>query len=238
MNNLCKNCDTETTDLYCPHCSQPTKTKRIDWSIFSQEFIYNNFTLHKGLLFTIKSLVLKPKRVIEDYLVGKRIRYTGAVQFYLFILIFLGVFSLIWTEFGLFKQGKILVNYSNSKVDIGGWIKNLRILFIALSSFGTYLVYRSKKYNLVEHFIVNFYILGMSLFLTEVIMILSIYKLETSRAYIFFAIVTSFYIRIFYDAKIRIKDFIKGLWCLILSIFGYALLLHAILFISQSGWFN
>jgi hypothetical protein len=215
MNNLCKNCDTETTDLYCPHCGQPTKTKRIDWSIFSQEFIYNNFTLHKGLLFTIKSLIINPKRVIEDYLYGKRVKYTGAVLFYLFYFILAALFQLIKVQLGI-QQENVYAESDYKNIDISNWVKSLRILTIVLSSFSTFIIYRNKKYNLSEHVVINFYIWPICLFLAYMIRVVTFYKLETSEPYIFNVLLIIYYIRTFYDKRIRIIDCFKGILCFML----------------------
>jgi hypothetical protein len=219
MNNLCKNCGIEATSNYCPDCGQSTKTKRIEWSFFLQEFIFNNFTLHKGLLFTIKSLIINPKRVIEDYLAGKRARYTGAIQFLLFMIIF----EILLT----FIERKIGYELENTNLNTSEWTKNLAILYAALSSFGTYLVYRKKKYNLAEHFILNFYIYGMTMFLGAVISLMTFHNL-TMMGIMVIILITSYYIRIFYNDKIRIKDFVKGFCCFLLSFIPYLLLLTVI----------
>jgi hypothetical protein len=238
MDNICKNCGFETTENYCARCGQATQTKRFDWPMFLQEFIFNNFTLHKGLLFTIKSLILHPKQVIEDYLAGKRAKYTGAVQFFLFILLCYGLLILFKSELGIHQPQKIVTGYANTKIDISGWMKSMRLLIIVVSSFLTYMIYRNKKYYLAEHFIVNFYIWGISSLLGEVIMLITFYKLERGRALIGCFIIISYYIRIFYNEKIWIIDYIKGIICFLLSVVAYKYLFKLILMIYQSGLFK
>ncbi len=216
MENTCKNCGIEVTSHYCPNCGQRTKTKRIDGSFLLQEFILNNFTFHNGLLYTMKSLILYPKQVVENYLAGKRARYTGAVQFFLFIIIFRAILSLIIGEHVLDNRVKELNNLFNVKIEIQRNLKSMYIIFASQSSIGTYLVYRNKKYNLSEHIIINFYIIGMCFFIRLVINLVTFYKIETYVQYMLPILIISYYIRIFYSERIRIKDVFKGIWCFLL----------------------
>jgi hypothetical protein len=236
MSNLCKNCSLETTSNYCPNCGQRTKTKRIDGSFLLQEFIMNNFTFHNGLLYTMKSLILHPKQVVENYLAGKRARYTGAVQFLLFMLIFMGLFSLLHKEIRHVNHVITSSHSLSTIIFIKRWLKNILVLLTLTSTFSTYLVYRKKKYNLAEHLIVNFYISGMSLFLSNLIVMITFYKFESVGPLILFAFIISYYIRIFYDEKIKILDFIIGLWCFLLSVILYLPLYGSLLFMFRSGW--
>ncbi len=230
MSNLCKNCNSETTDLFCPHCGQSTSTKKIDWAFCFTEFIFNNFTFHKGMLFTIKSLVLNPKKMVENYLEGKRIGYTGAVQFFLFILIFKGIISLIVGDVGSEKPVTITTNGNSSPIDMQSYIRPMIFIFVTISSLGNYLIYKNRKFSLAEHFVLNFYIIGMCIFLTQVFDLITFNKSQYLHVLIMALIIISYYIRIFYDRKIRIVDFIKGIWCMIVNlIFAIIVVLSGII---------
>ncbi len=215
MSNLCKNCGFETSDKYCAHCSQSTEIKRISGSNFFQEFLFNNFTFHKGLPFTIKSLILHPKQVIEDYLSGKRVQYTGAVHFFLFYLILDGLFILLLKSLGI-QQESFDAESGSAIIDLSSWMKSFQILTIALSSFSTFIIYRKKKYNLSEHLVINFYIWGICCFLYDLFRVVTLYKLEKIDSYILSALFITYFIRTFYDKKIRIIDYFKGFLCLFL----------------------
>lgn len=218
MIEFCKNCSCETTGLYCAHCGQSTSTKRINWAFFTKEFLFNNFTFHKGMLFTVKSLILHPRKMLTDYLEGKRVGYTGAVQFFLFILIFKGLVSLIRGDAAADSNYTTMINGVETAIDLQKYMKPLIIIYTIISSLGNYLVYRSRKYNLAEHFVINFYIIGLVFLTTSLFDIFTFYKL-TDYNYIpilIFGIAS--YMRIFYDKKIRIIDFFKALWCLTLNL--------------------
>jgi hypothetical protein len=237
MDNQCRNCNSETTDLYCAHCGQSTSTKRIDWAFCAKEFIFNNFTFHKGMLFTIKSLIINPKKMVENYLEGKRVGYTGAVQFFLFILIFKGIISLLVGDVQAASPGKIEINHISSAIDFQKYMRSMIFVFTSISSVGNYLVYRSKKYNLAEHFFLNFYIFGMCFFLTAVFNLITFYKFPDFKAGIMGLIIISYYIRIFYDKKIKVVDFLKGIWCMTLNLIFASILfiIWAIIYMNQNG---
>ena len=227
MSNLCKNCNTETTDLYCSHCGQSTSIKRIDWAFCTKEFIFNNLTLHKGLLYTIKTLIMHPKKMVEDYLNGKRVSYTGAVQFFLFILIFKGIISLLVGDVSTEGPGKININGISSDIDLKQYMKPMILIFTSISSLGNYLVYKNRKFNLAEHFVLNFYIIGMCFLLPVVFNLLTLFRFRDYNAMLMVLIIISYYIRIFYDKKIRIIDFFNGIWCMVINLFFALILLIA-----------
>ena len=218
MSNLCKNCSSETTDLYCAHCGQSTSIKRIDWAFCLKEFIFNNLTFHKGIFFTIKSLIVNPKKMVEDYLSGKRIRYTSAVHFFLFILIFKGILTLITRDVDTEGPYKLMINGVSSDFNLRQYMKPMLFIFTSISSLGNYLVYRSRKFNLPEHFFLNFYIIGMSILLTKLYTLITWNKFPDFRIVVSLLVIVSYYIRMFYDKKIRIVDFLKGIWCMTLNL--------------------
>lgn len=224
MIEFCKNCSCETTGLYCAHCGQSTSTKRINWAFFTKEFLFNNFTFHNGMLFTVKSLILHPKQMITNYLEGKRVGYTGAVQFFLFILIFKGLITLIRGDAAPDSQYTTMINGVETVLDLQKYMKPLIIIYTIISSFGNYLVYRSRKYNLAEHFFINFYIIGMVFLLSALFDIFTFYKLTDYNYIPILVVGISYYMRTFYDKKIRIVDFFKAILCITLNLI-FALLM-------------
>ena len=218
MKELCKNCNSKTTGLFCAHCGQSTTTKRIDWSFCSKEFFINSLTLHKGMLFTVTSLIRHPKKMVTDYLDGKRICYTGAVQFLLFITIFMGLASLLGRGAQDNPVSNAMINGVEYEIDIHKYMKPIIVIYAIISSFGNYLVYRRRKYNLAEHFLLNFYIIGMVFLLSTVFDLITFYQLSDYDYIPAFLFAMTYYIRIFYDKKIRVVDFFKAIWCITLNL--------------------
>ncbi|MBN2829365.1 MAG: DUF3667 domain-containing protein [Candidatus Cloacimonetes bacterium] len=229
MQVKCRNCGTVLKDKYCPHCGQSVEFKEITWAYCIDELILNNLKQHKGLLFTIKRLISNPKRVIFDYLEGKRVVYTGAMQFLLFVIVFRSLIGLLLGKTESEPSKNMIINIARTKLNLIEYRKALIILFTLFSSLGSSLVYRIRKLSIAKHFYVNSYIIGISLLLLSLVNIVTLYKYQSISIYCFPLFVVSFYIRIFKGDNLRIMDILKGLWCFIISM---AIVLAVLLLIT------
>ncbi|MGG6461934.1 DUF3667 domain-containing protein [Solilutibacter silvestris] len=73
--NACANClrAIDATDQrFCPGCGQPTPAHRIDWHFISHELEHSVLHMDRGILFTLRQLVLRPGDLIRDYIEGRR----------------------------------------------------------------------------------------------------------------------------------------------------------------------
>ena len=74
----CANCD-RTIDgaaqAFCPVCGQPTPVRRIDMAFIRQQLQRDVLSVDRGLLFTLRSLVLRPGHMLREYLGGRRASY-------------------------------------------------------------------------------------------------------------------------------------------------------------------
>lgn len=71
----CAHCDRPVdgpTQHYCPHCGQPTPPHRIDWHFLGHELEHSVLHMDRGLLFTLRELMLRPGRLLRGYLAGRR----------------------------------------------------------------------------------------------------------------------------------------------------------------------
>ena len=57
---------------FCPTCGQPTPAHRIDWHFLGHELEHSVLHMDRGILFSLKELMLRPGRLIRDYLDGRR----------------------------------------------------------------------------------------------------------------------------------------------------------------------
>ncbi|MDH6353963.1 hypothetical protein M2132_000283 [Dysgonomonas sp. PH5-45] len=71
--SICKNCNSTIKGNYCQNCGQATKTDRINFHYLVHEIQHSIFHVDKGILFTIKELLLRPSITIKGYLEGKRV---------------------------------------------------------------------------------------------------------------------------------------------------------------------
>lgn len=59
---------------FCPSCGQPTPVHRIDWHFMAHELEHSVLHMDRGILYSLKELMLRPGRLMRDYLEGRRAR--------------------------------------------------------------------------------------------------------------------------------------------------------------------
>ena len=57
---------------FCPTCGQPTPVHRIDWHFLGHELEHSVLHMDRGVLYSLKELMLRPGHLIRDYLDGRR----------------------------------------------------------------------------------------------------------------------------------------------------------------------
>lgn len=73
----CANCGRAIDGVeqkFCPACGQPTPTHRIDWRFMRHELEHTVLQMDRGILYSLKELMLRPGRLMRDYLEGRRAR--------------------------------------------------------------------------------------------------------------------------------------------------------------------
>lgn len=78
----------QPTQKFCPACGQPTPAHRIDWHFLGHELEHSVLHMDRGILFTLRSLMLRPGHFIRDYIEGRR---TGHVRPLLLIMLMAAV---------------------------------------------------------------------------------------------------------------------------------------------------
>ena len=151
MVNNCKNCKTEVNQNYCPNCGIPITLPRINGQYIFKE-ITSVLNFDKGILFTIKELLIRPGQSIKDFIHKDRNRLVKPI-------IFLIVSSLIYTlaqQFLNFEDGYVNSGgFGESAVaKIFGWIQKnygyaniLMAIFIAI---WIKIFFRKYEYNFFE----------------------------------------------------------------------------------------
>lgn len=75
VNDRCANCDRAidgADQKFCPACGQPTPAHRIDWHFLGHELEHSVLHMDRGILYTLKNLMLRPGHLIRDYIDGRR----------------------------------------------------------------------------------------------------------------------------------------------------------------------
>ena len=60
---------------FCPACGQPTPASRIDWRFMRHEFEHTVLQMDRGILYSLRNLMLRPGHFIRDYIEGRRARH-------------------------------------------------------------------------------------------------------------------------------------------------------------------
>lgn len=97
---ICKNCNIQILEEFCPKCGQQAKIKRINSHYISHE-LFHLFHLEKGFLFNIKELAVRPADSIREFITENRNKHMKPIGFLIFS-------ALIYTFiYNYFKPEKI-----------------------------------------------------------------------------------------------------------------------------------
>lgn len=160
---VCLNCDAQVEQNFCPACGQKTDTHRITTGHFiMHDLLHGVWHLEKGILFTLKEVLIRPGYAAVDYIKGKRVRYYNI--FYLSLLLIALVFLLShwqhkWynSEAGIFET-----NGEKLREFVTHWSKPLIFMFVPLTAINGWIIFRRAKFNFAEHNILG----GFSLLAT------------------------------------------------------------------------
>mgnify|MGYP000117478265 CR=1 FL=1 len=99
----CLNCGhpLDMSDKYCPNCSQANSTKKITLKDYLDEFFGTLISYDSRLFRTLSTLLIKPGKISQSYIDGKRISYTNPFRFLLSLAI---IFFLIINLSGNFSK--------------------------------------------------------------------------------------------------------------------------------------
>lgn len=91
----CLNCGTLSNGNFCPNCGQSMSVGRVKHKSLFRQFLCSFLRLDPVFLRTLRLLMVKPWKVIKDYLEGHQICYSQPVTTLVFIFFFKTILSLI-----------------------------------------------------------------------------------------------------------------------------------------------
>lgn len=160
----CGNCGSEITGNFCANCGQPVKLKRIDAHYIVHE-VEHILHFEKGILYTIRELVVRPGENVRDFLQKNRSRLVKPI-------IFLIVASLLYSlsshyfhiDDGYVKYGGVK---KSATVVIFKWIQDhygySNILMGVFIAAWVKLFFRKYDYNIYEILILLCFAMGMGM---------------------------------------------------------------------------
>ena len=225
--NTCKNCNEPISGNYCSNCGQSAKLKRIDLHYVIHE-IAHVFHTERGILYTIKRLLISPGEDIKYYITENRSRLVKPIPF---LIITSLIYSVALHFFHIsakdFYPQQTEVEFPTVNLflkwimDYQGYSSIISGFFVA---FWVKLFFRKSGYNLFEIFVLLCFLSGVSSLFSIVIVILQglthLHLMEISSL-----IVTFYYawaMGQFFDRK-KARSYIKAFISCILGflIFGF-----------------
>lgn len=236
----CLNCETPITGKFCSNCGQKSDTHRITFKHFiMHDVLHGIWHFEKGMFFTAKEAIMRPGKAALDYIDGKRIAYYNV--FY-FILLLLGLnffinhyYDQFAADFNSISNGSNHVKNSLEKF-ISENAKSIILMFVPFFAFNSFLLFRRRKFNLSEHFIIaGIIFLGILIFVTffNLVSFLSFVKhldfISTVNDYLTPFIIIVFTIRSYYTAfsekYSKIKFSIRMFLFLLLLLFEFIMVM-------------
>ncbi len=160
----CISCDFEHQENYCSNCGEYREIKKLSLTSILADALSTITNMDKGFLFNFKTLILNPRRITEDYILGKR---RGILNPISFLIISVTIYLIVLS---FFKKQYIEVNTIDKNTiekvsnEVGLFIRtNLKyfwILVILPLALTLKLVFR--KYNYIENLAISSFIIGQA----------------------------------------------------------------------------
>ena len=166
---VCENCKTEMAQNYCTNCGSPKSLKRIDGKYIANE-IGSVLNFDKGILYTIKELIIRPGNTVKEFILNDRNRIVKPI---IFIIICSLIYSVL-EQFLNFENGYIHYDESikSTSMSIFGWIKdNYRygnLIMGVFIAFWTKILFKKYGYNYYEILILLCFVMGIGMLILTV----------------------------------------------------------------------
>lgn len=172
QNVVCKNCDNSYHGNFCNMCGQSAHTHAINWHYVVHDVQHGVFHVDKGILYTLKELVLRPGQTIRHFIKGKRVDYFKPSAL-VFILATLYGFLYHYFDINeMFIQGTNKESQAMQQ-SMQQWVTSHYALVILATipfyALGSFIFFRKSGYNFIEHLVVNLYLGALKLALQIVL---------------------------------------------------------------------
>jgi hypothetical protein len=165
---ICKNCSNEVSDNFCSSCGQRADTHKLNMHFILHDLQHGLFHFDKGVLYTTKQLLTRPGHTIREFLEGKRVRHFQPLSFVIVLATFYG---LVWHYLIFDRLHKSLIeprdDLTRAGVKIVAWMTEHfafdGLILIITSTLVSYVIFKKQKYNLIEHLVLNTYLMGLFL---------------------------------------------------------------------------
>jgi hypothetical protein len=165
----CSNCDAPVHDNFCSRCGQPVVLKRVDSRYILHE-IQHVLHFEKGILFTIKELLIRPGQNVRTFITDNRSRLVKPI---LFIIVTSLIYTLVNKSFHIEEEYLRMDNpYHSILPYIFHWLQNhygyANILMGVFIAWWLKLLFRQQAYNFFEILILLCFVIGMGMLISAV----------------------------------------------------------------------
>lgn len=191
----CLNCDQAYRGQYCNQCGQQAQTNRIDWRYLWHEITESLWGVDRGILFTLRELLMRPGYSIREFLAGKRVNHYRPLALLLMLAaIYVFVSQGLHVDFLKTSQGM----YDNTRLqaDSPAHIQQKEILtryfqfldenqqfsdlaMVPFVAFWCWLLFRRLGYNYPEQLVAQTFIANFNL-LYSLVMLLAFWAMGDS----------------------------------------------------------
>ena len=163
MQTTCLNCGAEVQHDYCPKCGQKKDVEKLNWHSFVHEIAHFFTHIDRVFLYTSFQMIVRPGRVIKEYLAGKRKKYQKPISFYLIwaatrLLIFLFVSWVMGYENLRTGSGSFLSTSKEEGVFVVEHNQIFGLLTIPILSLLAWTIISRPRLNYIETLIVTIYV--------------------------------------------------------------------------------
>lgn len=165
----CRNCNAPINDNFCGNCGEPILLKRVDSHYILHE-IQHILHFEKGILYTIKELVVRPGKNIKEFITHNRNRLVKPI---LFIIVTSFIYTLVNHLFHI-KAGYVQFDgqQNSATATIFHWIEHNygygNILMGMFIAFWLKLFFRKHNYNFFEILILLCFVMGIGMLIFSV----------------------------------------------------------------------
>lgn len=215
---------------YCPNCGQSNNVKRIDGTYILSE-LGSIFNFEKGILFTVKELLIRPGANIRTFILKDRNRLTKPV-------LYIVVCSLVYTllqDILMFEDGYVSYSFDDASTTsfLFNWVSSnygyanlIMALFIAV---WLRLMFRKSMFNLFEILILLCFVMGTGMLIFSFIGVLDsmVSAQILDKGFLLGFVYTTWAIGQFFDRK-KILSYVKAFFAYMLGFLMFSLVIVVI----------
>lgn len=169
----CNNCNEIISGKYCAACGQPAQLKRVDSHYIIHE-IEHILHFEKGILYTIRELIIRPGKNVRHFLSENRSRLVKPI---IFLIVASLIYSLINHFFHIEEEYMSFDgDEASTTAAIFAWVQAhygyANIIMGVFIAWWTKLFFRKYGYNIFEILILLCFVMGVGMLLFAVFALL------------------------------------------------------------------